>query len=131
MTQAGTIAGVARAAVCGAVAHFGVVVTTGTAAHAGIALIARRAAFPSPCVGYGIAGNAVVNIKHFVDGSISRGRYPGSVASLTAVAVAAGSARAHALRAHAVKRLTARGGIRAAGSGLQVKWLSWEGGAIF
>ena len=73
MAQAGTVASVAHAAVCGAVAHLGVVVATGTAAHAGIALIACRAAFSGTCVGDGIAGNAVVHIKHLVDRGIGSG----------------------------------------------------------
>ena len=107
MAEAGTIAGIARAAVCGAVAHAGVVVAAGTAANASVALVARRAAFARTGVGHSIAGNAVVYIQHFVDRCICSGRYPCAVACLAAVAIPIGPARTHAFGAHAVQSLAA------------------------
>ena len=128
VTEAGTIAGIAYAAICGAVTHFVAVVAACTAAQAGIAFIARRAAFSGTCVGNRVAGDAVVYIKHFVDGCIGRGGHPCAVAGFTTVAVAVGTARAHAFGfTHAVKRLASRVGRRAACAWLQVKRLSWEG----
>ena len=131
MTEAGTVAGIADAAVGGAVAHLVAVVAACTAAQAGIAFIARCAAFSGACVGNRVAGDAVVYIKHFVDGCIGRGWHPCAVAGFAAVAVAVGTARAHAFGfTHAVKRLAPRVGRRAACTRLQVKRLSWEGRAI-
>ena len=131
VTEAGTIAGIAYAAVCRAVAHLGAVVAARAAAHASIALIACAAAFSSTGIGHGVAGDAVVHIKHLVDGCIGRGRYPCSVTGFTAVAVAVCTAGAHAFGfTHAVKRLAPRVGRRAACAWLQVKRLAREGRAV-
>ena len=67
MAQAGTIAGIAYAAVCGAVAHLGAVVATCTAAKASIAFITGGAAFSGTCVGYGVTADAIMNVQHLVD----------------------------------------------------------------